>query len=178
MAKALPIKDLDARHDGVTTPRAMSYYEAACVCLTRHHVSPVEFSVTDNAARRPCEATWVPASARSKAGWSEDKEATDHGATCCVIAAVEATRGHFAVRRAEIGQGADYYVGPPGAGSEDLEDCYRLEISGVDRGDDQDVQWRLNQKVRQAARGKSSLPATAGVIGFKARRILLKDVKP
>ena len=28
--------------------------------------------------------------------------------------------------------GADYYVAPPGNSPEDLEDCLRLEVSGVD----------------------------------------------
>jgi hypothetical protein len=94
----------------------------------------------------------------------------------CVIAGIEELRGLFAVRRAETGTGADYYIGPPGSGSADLEDCIRLEVSGIDEGNPASVRTRLLQKVRQARDGNSSLPALAGVIGFATRLLLFKDV--
>jgi hypothetical protein len=103
-------------------------------------------------------------------------DATEAGAYCCVIAGVELLRGLFAVRRAETGTGADYYVGPQGAGHDDLEDCLRLEVSGVDNGSEKDVNKRLLEKVEQVLRGNSSLPALAGVIGFSARLLMVKDV--
>ena len=59
---------------------------------------------------------------------------------------------------------------------EDLEDCLRLEISGVSNGNHRDVERRLLEKVAQAQRGNSSLPAVAGVIGFAERLVMLKDV--
>ena len=58
----------------------------------------------------------------------------------------------------------------------DLEDCLRLEVSGVDRGPEQTVRQRLNAKLRQAAAGDSNLPALAGVVGFKARLIAIAEL--
>ena len=58
----------------------------------------------------------------------------------------------------------------------DLEDCIRLEVSGVDQGDHREVLKRLNLKVRQARDGSSSLPALAGVIGFAERLLMIQDV--
>jgi hypothetical protein len=43
-------------------------------------------------------------------------------------------------------------------------------------GNVRDVNRRLVEKVQQARDGRSSLPALAGVIGFSARLLLMKDV--
>jgi hypothetical protein len=92
------------------------------------------------------------------------------------LAGAELFRGLVAVRRAETGTGSDYYVGQPGAGVEDLEGCFRLEISGVDTGDSAALAGRLRAKVRQAREGSSNLPALAGVVGFQVRQILFTEV--
>ena len=81
------------------------------------------------------------------------------------------------MRRAETRTGADYYVAPHGASADDLEDCLRLEVSGVDRGPESVVRKRLNDKLRQAAAGNSNLPALAGVVGFKARLIAVANLE-
>jgi hypothetical protein len=93
------------------------------------------------------------------------------------LAAVELSDELFAVRRAETKTGADYYVAPAGASPEDLEDCIRLEVSGTDRGNLSDVAQRLKKKLEQAARGACNLPAMAGVVGFRARVILLSPLE-
>jgi hypothetical protein len=85
-------------------------------------------------------------------------------------------RGLFAVRRAETGTGADYYIGPNGSGEDDLEDCLRLEVSGVSDGGDKEVNRRLLEKVEQVRRGNGSFPALAGVMGFEAKLLMVKDV--
>ena len=69
--------------------------------------------------------------------------------------------------------GADYYVAPIGSNPEDLENCIRLEVSGVSAGNEAVVQARLRQKVVQTANGKSNLPALAAVVGFKERLIAI-----
>lgn len=110
------------------------------------------------------------------AAWANTTDTTRDGAYACELAGVEELRGVVAVRRAETGTGADYYVGPPGAGEDDLENCVRLEVSGADGGDYRYMANRLLQKVSQARSGNSSLPALAGVIGFSARLLMLRDV--
>ena len=98
------------------------------------------------------------------------------GACGCVIAAVELTQGIYTVRRAETETGADYYVAPLGMGIEDLEGCFRLEISGINKGTAKAVEHLLFTKVEQTRKGKSNLPAIAGVIGFEVLRILIEYV--
>lgn len=124
----------------------------------------------------PAEVAWAIPGPRELDAWANTTDATEAGAYGCVIAGVELLRDRYAVRRAETGTGADYYVGPIGAGKSDLEDCFRLEVSGISTGDYRDVSRRLLEKVGQAQRGDSSLPAMAGVIGFSARLLMIQDV--
>jgi hypothetical protein len=90
---------------------------------------------------------------------------------------VELTKGMVAMRRAEIKTGADYYIGKPGEPLEDLEKCYRLEISGVDKGARSTVQQRVREKLDQTAAGASNLPAIAGVVGFRAKLVILQRLE-
>ena len=165
------------RHTGLTKPIADSQTEAARVCLERHHRSPADFDLDRNGTRSGVVIEWQPPNARTRGAWANETDATEAGASACALAAVELIDGLVAVRRAETGTGADHYVAPPGASADDLEDCLRLEVSGVDRGPEQVVRQRLNAKLRQAAAGNSNLPALAGVVGFRARLIAVADLK-
>jgi hypothetical protein len=168
---------MDQRHRALTPPVAGGYEEAARVCLSRHHLAPLKITVSDNGTETIADLDWTAPDERIRDAWANATDTTEAGAYGCVIAGVEEFRGFVAVRRAEVGTGADYYVGPPGAGQEDLEDCVRLEVSGIDAGNERQVAQRLLQKVRQAKAGDSSLPAVAGVMGFSARLLMLRDVE-
>lgn len=176
MASRLSLEEMHLRHYALTQPIAGGYQEAASVCLQRHHQSPIDIALSDNGSTTAAEVAWDAPTAHMNAAWANVIDTTEAGAYGCVIASVELLRNLFAVRRAETGTGADYYIGPQSAGVEDLEDCLRLEVSGVSDGNHRDVERRLLEKVSQAQRGNSSLPAVAGVIGFAARLVMLKDV--
>ena len=173
---ALPIHHMDQRHVGLTKPIADSYTEAATVSLDRHHESPTEFDLDQSGSRSPATVEWPPPDGRARDAWANTTDATEQGAYACALAAVELVSGLVAVRRAETMTGADYYVAPPGNSPEDLENCLRLEVSGVDHGPEATIERRLRVKLDQAAAGKSNLPAVAGVVGFKARLIMLADL--
>ena len=173
---ALPIHDMEQRHHGLTKPIADSYTEAASVCLDRHHRAPTDFDLDRSGARAKATAHWQPSDERMRGAWANSNDATEAGAYACALAAVELTDGLVAVRRAETMTGADYYVAPPGSPLEDLEDCSRLEVSGVDHGPGATIAQRLRTKLDQAASGNSNLPALAVVVGFKARLIIMADL--
>lgn len=172
----LPLTDLASRHPGLTVLLAGAYSEAASVCFDRHHNSPREIRIRNGTGATAAVVTWVQPDHRTRMAWANDTDATMFGAYDCVIAAVELTSGYYAVRRAENLTGADYYVAPAGRGLDDLEDCLRLEVSGTDKGMDSDLESRLREKVQQTKDGKSDLPALAGVVGFRALRILIEHV--
>ena len=172
----LPIHDMSTRHSGLTEAVAESLTEAARVCLDRHHEPPVEFQLGNSEEQFDAIVEWEITDERTKGAWANEIDTTEAGACACTLAAVELSKGLVAVRRAETKTGADYYVAPPVPPTDDLEDCIRLEISGVDRGEARTITRRLRDKQAQAAAGVSDLPAMAGVVGFRARRILLSSL--
>ena len=173
----LPLVGMAERHPGLTQPIAACYVEAARVCLDRHHMSPTEFTVQNGSETVRAMVQWETTDERVRSAWANDIDATEAGAYACALAAVELTGGLVAIRRAETGTGADYYIGPPDQPFDDLEGCLRLEVSGIDRGTAAAIARRLQQKIEQAAAGNSNLPAMAGVVGFRAQLIQLKVVE-
>ncbi len=173
----LPFHDLSKRHYGVNRVNSAAYAQAARVCLDRYHTSPVDFTIGHNGTKIEVECVWKVTRKRTRRNLKNDDDATRDGAYSFAIAGVEVMEGLFAVSRAETLTGADYYVALAGTDPDDLENCIRLEIAGVNAGGINIVRKRLNLKVKQAARGKSNLPALAAVVGFKAKVILIKKVE-
>ena len=173
----LPIHDLAERHRGVTRALGESYTEAARVCLDRHHVSPVTFELRSKGNTLDGVVEWTSTDERTKGAWANEIDTTESGAYACALAAIELTSEMVAVHRAETKTGADYYIAPRGMEVSDLEDCYRLEVSGVDKAPVHIVEGRLRLKLNQAAKGKSNLPALASVIGFRAKLVLVENLE-
>ncbi len=171
----LPLHDMHERHIGLTPCVAGSYYEAACVSLSLNHVSPQDFAIAGDTVQVTTEVQWPIPDARCSCAWANRDDATRDGAYACAIAAVEVGLRLFAIGRAETLTGADYYIAPHGHDAEDFEHCIRFEVSGT-QSDEYEVKRRLNEKVKQAREGKSSLPAIAAVVGFNVRTIKLKSV--
>jgi hypothetical protein len=122
-------------------------------------------------------ASWVPPNAALSAAWANEIDTTEAGAYCMALAAVEECDGLVAVSRAETRTGADYYLAPVGEDTEDLETSHRLEVSGMNAGNEGALRGRLRQKQKQAKSGKSSLPAIAAVVCFETKHVLIDDVK-
>jgi hypothetical protein len=174
--KVLPLQNLHDRHPGLTPALSEAYCEAARVCLDRHHESPAQFQLYDDAAESKASIDWCSTDDRTRRAWANKDDATRDGAYAVAIASTELARNLIAVSRAETRTGADYYVAPPDSPYDDLESWVRLEVSGTDL-DDRQVEYRLDQKVQQAKKGNSNLPALAAVVGFRASIILLKSVE-
>ena len=178
MAKPqLNIADLSTRHIGVTDSIGVGFHEAARVCLDRHHGSPQYFAIVDNDVVQEVVVNWDISDQRTRNAWGNKDDTTEAGAYCLAMANAELTRGLYAVSRAQGRTGVDYYLGPAGSTPEDLEMSMRLEVSGTDEGTVGMVIARLRQKMEQAAKVNSNLPALATVVGFALKRIVSADVE-
>jgi hypothetical protein len=181
----LAILTLAERHLGLTPPIAASYAEAAAVCLSRHHQPPATLLVTaDTREDSHYQVAWSSPTARQLQAWGHPDDATRDGAYCIALAAIEQHLGLVALGRVPRGGGADYYVGPPGSevnpvdGLLDLEQAFRLEVSGIDRaGGEARLLGRVREKVEQARNGQSILPAIAGVTAFDLLRVIFRNVE-
>jgi hypothetical protein len=171
----LPLQNMAERHQALTPSVAGSYFEAARVCLDRHHSSPKEFTLEDDKVESIAKVEWEATDSRVQAAWANADDATRDGAYAFALAATELLRGMVAVRRAETRTGADYYIALSDQDLEDLENCFRLEVSGT-HSDKSEVKRRLRIKLEQARQGNRNLPALAAVIGFRVQLILLQTV--
>jgi len=171
----LPLHRMEERHIGLTQAIADCFYEAACVCLDRHHAPPQEFDLHGDSFKQKTLVEWKSTDDRSKKAWANKDDATRDGAYAFALAATELCLGLCAVSRAETLTGADYYIGLRDKSTDDLENCFRLEVSGTDL-DTYEVNRRLRGKVKQALKGKSNLPAIAAVVGFRVKLITMQKV--
>ena len=172
----LPIHNMARRHR-LSNPVLEGYVEAARVCLDRYHISPVVFQICNPGRTTQATVIWDMADELLRRTHANEHDAVRDGAYAFVLAAIELLCGLTAVSRADTGTGADYYICPSGASAddfEDIEDCLRLEVSGVGGGNATRVHQRLQEKLDQARKGKSNLPALAGVVGFRAQLICME----
>jgi hypothetical protein len=168
-----PLPSLDRlheRHPGFNRPLCEAYAQAAAICLDESWISPAEITVAAGEDASLRELSWDSPDARAHASWANTDDATRDGAYSLGLAAMEAELGLVALMRSDIRTGCDYYVGLPGS---DLEDSYRLEISGLRRSEAHEVRSRLREKVRQTRRPGSSIPAYACTVGFRAKLIAI-----
>lgn len=172
----LRLDSLHERHPGLTAALGRSYAEAASVCFSRHHQPPVTLSVKYNGEDNFRVVHFLVPDERVRNAHANAIDATETGAYGVSLAAVEAVAGLVAVRRAETLTGADWYIAPNGMQINDLENCIRLEVSGINAGVSSDIARRLREKVAQAARGASNLPAIAAVVGFKVLEVAISPL--
>lgn len=173
--QVLPLYKMEERHLGLTRAIADCFCEAARVCLDRNHSPPQEFDLHGDTFENKALVQWDPTDDRCRKAWANRDDATRDGAYACALAAAELCLGLCAVRRAETLTGADYYIGHSNKPADDLEDCFRFEVSGTD-SDSYGVRRRLRVKVRQALQGKGNLPAIAAVVGFRVKLITMQIV--
>ncbi len=157
---------LDAHH-------MATFAQAARVCLDRHHVPPIRLSIIEDEFQNSSELRWIPPTDTMRRSWGEQNDTIEWGAVGVTLAVLGTARGLVATQRAQRGSGADYYVAPLDASDDDLEGAIRLEISGIDRGESQELVRRLAQKIDQLKSGDSNTPGIAVVVGFSARSLHL-----
>lgn len=168
----LVFENLGGRH-AVDSAMLDSCSNAARVRMDAHHETPVQFTVETNGEAIPYRVRWTPADSQLRRSYLNEDDAKRDGAYAVALATVDELQQLVAVARCENKTGADYYVAPYGSDPEDLENVYRLEVSGSD-SDETQVRYRLKQKQQQARDGKSNKPALAAVVGFKVKLVLVE----
>jgi hypothetical protein len=177
MKKAqLRFTTLSQRHY-LTKAASDSLSEAARVCLDRHHTPAQDFEISSKSERLTARANWKPSDEKTRATWANKVDATEAGACCLALAAIELTHACVTIGRADTGTGADYYLSAIGSDAEDFEAAFRLEVSGMDKSTTAALRARLSQKVQQAKDGNSNLPAVASVVAFADLQIVTADVE-
>jgi hypothetical protein len=91
-----------------------------------------------------------------KRAYNDDDEATEWGAVGIAILVVRASTGFTAIERAKKGPGFDYWLGPRSAKGElPFQNKARLEVSGLRKGTDSEIEARVAAKVEQTKKSDS-----------------------
>ena len=89
MPNRIKLDAMHERHRALTPSLAGTYQEAACVCLSRNHTSPVEVTISDNGTKSPAEFAWAAPDSRVLDAWANTTDATEALHECAN------TRVHF-----------------------------------------------------------------------------------
>jgi hypothetical protein len=176
----LPIEELNVRHPGISAGWAVLLYEAASLCLSRHHSSPSAITVLQEkgGVSQELECCWKGPRSADLFAWRNKDEATEFGACAIGIASIEFLKNLFVVARMETGEGGDYYLSDVSNPVQDLESCVRLEISGIDMGNLGSMKSRLTIKLKQLERGIVDTRGIAAVIEFADLKVLVGEYSP
>jgi hypothetical protein len=172
----LPLEEMSSRHPGLIPCLEETCKKSAAVILDKYYRSPEVFLLRDDKNEFDSLVEWEEPDARTKAALNNKDDSKCDGAYIISLAALELSRGMVAIGRTDILSGADYYVAPIGSELDDLENAYKLEVSGTE-SDLSGFKTRLNDKVEQAKRGNCNLPALAAVVGYKIKQISIKTVE-
>jgi hypothetical protein len=174
----LELTNLHRHHPGVPETVEGFYAVAAAVCLQRHRSPPGVIDVTLRDKKGSYRADWRPPSDEEERSFGNKTDATCFGAYTVALAAVFAHMGLKAIGRSGTGTGSDWYLVPADAEVEEwyLEVAWRLEVSGSDDLGTSRLHSRIKEKVEQARRGHSRLPAYAAVVSFASATVTFERV--
>jgi hypothetical protein len=161
----LDLNELSIGDIGVTKHFGATLAEAAAVLLeTEGHSSGVDMPIVDHDRRRESTLVWAETTDQMRRCWHDLQDATEFGATAVALLLVRKVLNLSAVDRSAKGPGFDYWIGDD-TGVPFAKKA-RLEISGIRRGEEQVVNARIRQKLRQTDKSDGSFPAYVVVVEF------------
>lgn len=142
--------------------------EAAAVCLeSQGHTQEVILDVDGNIHARYSLKWRMLAGEKVDTAWNDADYATEHGAAAIAIMLAKQVIGYDVIERSRRGTGIDYWLGE--ASDVTYQSKARLEVSGIRRGDNVDIQRRLTIKLAQTMRSdtmRGGLPVYVVIIEF------------
>lgn len=160
----LDLNDLGNGLPAITPSFGMALAEAGGVCLeSQGHAQDVQLSVRGY-SYKSYSLTWPTITEQTRRCWNDHEVATEHGAVGIAVLLAKKEIGYTVLERSWKGTGFDYWIGE-GVDAPFQHEA-RLEISGIRKGSDHDVQARMRQKLRQTNRSDGLLPAYVIVVEF------------
>ena len=158
---------------GISVAYGSFLAEAASFCLKwKKHPSPVSLHVSGKTLVI-LRLHWKDPGTDATRTYTDLEEATEYGAYGVALVTVVKLTGIPYVERSAKGTGIDYWL-TDGTDGAPFQKAARLEISGILDGDDAAIMSRLNRKIAQTERSKStSIPAYVAIVEFGLPRMQL-----
>lgn len=159
----LDLKDLGHGLPAITPYFGMALAEAAGVCLeSQNHAQGVQLRIRGY-SNTSHPIAWPEVTEQTRRCWNDHDVATEHGAVGIAVLLAQKEIGYTVIERSRRGTGFDYWMGEE---SMPFQNKARLEISGIRKGNDQEVKARVRQKLRQTDQSDRSLPTYVIVVEF------------
>ncbi len=107
---------------------------------------------------------WPQITAQTRKCWNDHEVATEHGAVGIAVLLAQKEIGYTVIERSRRGTGFDYWMGEESV--HPFQSKARLEISGIRKGNDQQVKARVRQKLLQLNRSNGLSPGYVIVVEF------------
>ncbi len=151
----------------IPSPRVSDCYaETASVCLeNQNHKKGVEIEVSGDVSAK-VQLEWEDVDQQIRDNWRDLQEATEYGATCLAILLVQILTDYKVIRRSPKRTGFDYWLGEK-KDTFPFQEKARLEISGILKGTNAQINQRLKEKLEQTKKSDAlNLPAYVVVVEF------------
>lgn len=152
---------------GLSKVSGQHLYESCVICLTRqnHKSIGTAFSVYgDNEI--DCTLTWENIfDDQLNRTWADQFYATEHGAVCLAILLALKLTDYTIIEKSARKNGFDYWLGE----KDDIlfQRKARLEVSGIFKGKEKDINNRYRVKVKQTEQSDAlKIPAFVGIVEF------------
>jgi hypothetical protein len=160
----IELQELSNGLPGITPPFGASLAEAGAVCFDEqgHHQGVT--LLVDGDFNEKLEIFWQYVTAQMKACWNDDGFTTELGAYGVAFKIIMALTDFTVIKRAKKGTRFDYWLG----NNNDLlfQDKVRLEVSGIRKGNNSEINKRLRIKIKQVKKGDNELTAFVIIIEF------------
>jgi hypothetical protein len=161
----IQLSELCAGYPGITPCFGNSLAEAGSVSLHSHnHPQSTPLKIQGSIT---AEETiwWDPPNQQTLNCWNDPDEATEFGATGIAILLVKKYHKYKVIQRSRKGTGFDYWLGK--SNHINFKDKARLEVSGINKGSDNEIRRRVELKLNQIDQSKGlMLPGLVVVVEF------------
>ena len=140
--------------------------EAASVCLeSQGHIASNTVLVTSGYVSKNYSLIWNPTTPQALRAYRNENRTTEHGAEGVATLIAHTELEHTVIEASRIGTGFDWWLGEEN--DETFQRKGRLEVSGIRRGSDRDIDARVSEKLAQTSRSDDAgLPAYVIVVEF------------
>lgn len=150
------------------------FSQAAAVCLDNQNHSPGVIFQVEGDLSAEFQLFWKPVTRQMKESCYDMQYTTEAGAYCLAILMIQKLTEYKVIRQSQKGTGFDFWLGDK---KEDypFENKARLEISGILKGEPNQINQRISQKVDQTKQNNGlNLPAYIAVVEFSTPILQVK----
>lgn len=142
------------------------FAQAASICFHFNKFENSTILEIEGYKNTKIRLTWQPVDQQMIDNWKDLQEATEYGATHIAILMIEELTHLKVIQRSPKMTGFDYWLGKEKSGSL-FQKLARLEVSGILKGTESQVNRRLKEKIKQTEKSDHiKLPAFISIVEF------------